>query len=174
MANHAGQGRRPGQPVYFSRFPGIDMPCERPFPATMIALLQFSKAGFLALVALTSRFNPDALHMIPTLPALVYFAAHGRDTSGPLLPAIALYTAVIGWGIWRLWRWARKTLVISSVLMVGLWTRKFVIDWMAGDATFRSPLEQETIFFLLFLDVVVILYLAFYDDIPRAFEARSY
>jgi len=160
--------------MYFSRYPGIDTPVARPFPATMIALLQFAKASFLALIALTARFNPDALREIPSLPALIYLAAHGRDVSGPLLPLVAIYTTVIGWGIWRLWRWARKTLIISSSLMVGLWARKFILDWMAGDESFRSASEQQIIFFLLFLDLVVILYLAFYDDVPKAFNEPQF
>lgn len=172
MANYAGQRRQPGQRMYFSRYPGTDAPVGRPFPATAIALLQFAKAAFLGLVAVTARFNPDALRSIPSLPALVYLAAHGRDVAGPLLPFVAIYTAVIGWGIWRLWRWARKSLVISSGLMVGLWTRKFILDRMAGEQSFRSTEEQQAIFFLLFLDLVVIAYLAFYDDIPRAFEQQ--
>jgi hypothetical protein len=160
--------------MYFSRYPGSDLPAERPFPATMIALFQFAKASFLALIALTAHYNADALREIPSMPALIYLAAHGRDVSGPLLPLVAIYTAIIGCGLWRLWRWARKSLIISSSLMVGLWTRKFILDWMAGDQSFRSTAEQQTIFFLLFLDLVVILYLAFYDDVPSAFNEPRY
>jgi hypothetical protein len=66
------------------------------------------------MVVLIARFVPAALHNFPALPAFLYFAAHGRDTRGPLLPFVTVYVGLIGCGLWRLWGWARRSLIFSS------------------------------------------------------------
>jgi hypothetical protein len=168
------QQRFSGQRVEFSHFPGIDTRTDRPLPVTLIALLQFAKAWFLMTVVAVARFVPDALHSMPTLPALLYFAAHGRDTRGPLLPAVAVYVGLIGCGLWRLWGWARRSLIFSSAGMIALWAFRFLSDWTAGTQLLKTPLEEETVYFLVFIDVVIVLYLAFYDGVPQAFEAVKF
>jgi hypothetical protein len=165
-----GQRRFSGQRVQFSRFPGVARQIDRPFPLTVIALFQFAKAWFLLTVVAIARFAPEALRSFAALPALLYFAAHGRDTRGPLLPFVAFYVGLIGLGLWRLWGWARRSLVFSSGVMIGLWAWRLLNDWKAGAQTLKTPLEEQTVYFLLFIDAVIVLYLAFYDDVSRAFE----
>ena len=146
----------------------------RPLPVTLIALLQFAKALFLWLVVWASRFEPVLLYRFPSLPAFLYFAAHGRDTRGPVLPVVAAYVGLIGLGLWFLWGWARRSLIFSSALMIGLWVYRFFNDWTAGSQTFKTPLEEQTVYFLIFVDVVVVLYLAFYDGVSQAFERTKF
>jgi len=168
-----GQRRFSGQRVQFSRFPGVNTRIDRPFPLTVIALFQFAKAWFLLTVVAVARFAPDALRAFTALPALLYFAAHGRDTRGPLLPFAAFYVGLIGVGLWRLWGWARRSLVFSSGVMIALWAWRLLIDWKDRTQTLNTPFAEETVYFLVFIDVAIVLYLAFYDDVSRAFdEAR--
>lgn len=145
---------------------------DRPFPVTLIAWFQFAKAWFLLLVAFVSKYVPDAVRAVPTLPAFVYVAAHGRNTNGYLLPAIGIYMGIVGWGLWRLKRWARRSLVASTGLMMAIWAYRFAADWAAGETTLKTPLEQQTVTVLLFLDAVIFFYLVIHDDVPLAF-ARS-
>jgi len=164
------QQRFSGQRVEFSHFPGIEIRPERPAPVTLIALFQFAKAWFLVTAIVIGRFVPDALRSVPALQAILYFAAHGRDTRGPLLPIVAAYVGLIGCGLWRLWRWARRSLIFSSAGMIALWAFRFVSDWAAGTQTLKTSLEEQTVYFLVFIDAVIVLYLAFYDGVPQAFE----
>jgi hypothetical protein len=174
MGDPTGQRRFSGQRQHFSHFPAVDVPFERPFPVTLIALFQFAKAWFLLLVVVIARVVPDALRSVPGLSAFLYFAAHGRDTRGPLLPLVGVSVALIGCGLWRLWRWARRSLIFSSGLMVALWAYRFFNDWTAGQVTFRTPLEEQAVYFLVFLDLVIVAYLAFYDGVPQAFEEARF
>jgi hypothetical protein len=171
-----GKGRQAfsGQRVEFSHFPGIDSRPERAMPVTLIALFQFAKAWFLVTVIAVARFVPDALRTIPALQALLYFAAHSRDTRGPLLPVVAVYVGLIGCGLWRLWGWARRSLIFSSAGMIALWAFRFFGDWAAGTQTLKTPLEEQTVYFLVFIDAVIVLYLAFYDGVPQAFETLKF
>jgi hypothetical protein len=164
------QQRFSGQLVQFSHFAGLDTRPERPMPVTLIALFQFAKAWFLVTVVAIGRFAPEALRAFSALPALLYFAAHGRDTRGPLLPFVAFYVGLIGLGLWRLWGWARRSLVFSSGIMIALWAWRLLNNWRDGMQTLKTPLEEQTIYFLVFIDVVTVLYLAFYDGVPQAFE----
>lgn len=148
---------------------------DRPVAITAIAMFQFAKAWFLLLVVMVLRYAPEAMQHFPALPQAIYFAAHGRDTHGYLLPVIGVYVAVTGWGLWRLQRWARRSLIASSGLMLAIWAHRFYLDWSQGETTLTSPLAQHTVTLVLFLDAVVLLYLVCYDDVRLAFaesEAR--
>jgi len=164
------QRRFSGQRVEFSHFPGLDTRPDRPLPVTVIALFQFAKAWFLLMIVAIGRFVPEALRGVPALPAFLYFAAHGRDTRGPLLPIVAVYVGLTGCGLWRLWKWARRSLIFSSAGMIALWAFRFGRDWTEGAHALKTSTDEQTIYFLVFIDVVVVLYLAFYDGVPQAFE----
>jgi len=173
MMGESGQRRFSGQRVQFSHFPGVARQIDRPFPLSVIALFQFAKAWFLLTVVAIARFAPEALRSFAALPALLYFAAHGRDTRGPLLPFVAFYVGLIGLGLWRLWGWARRSLVFSSGVMIVLWALRLLVDWKDGMQTLNTPFAEEMVYFLVFIDVAIVLYLAFHDDVSRAFdEAR--
>jgi hypothetical protein len=162
-----------GQLRYLSIHPGFDPEIERPFPVTVIAHFQFVKAAFLLGVAALLQFVPDAIHSMPLLPFLLYVAAHGRDTHGFLLPIAGLFVGFVGFGLWRLKPWARRSLIVSTGFMLVVWGHRFFADRMDGIVTLKTPHEQQTVAMVLFLDAVVFLYMVAYDDIPRAFGKRK-
>jgi hypothetical protein len=162
-----------GQLRYLSIHPGIDRKSERPFPITVIAHFHFAKAIFLLGVAFLLLLFPDATHVLPLLPFLIYAAAHGRDTHGFLLPIVGVFVAIVGYGLWRLKPWARRSLIISTALMLTVWGHRFFVDQMDGIVTLKTPLEQKTVAIVLFLDAVFFLYMVAYDDITRAFGKKK-
>ena len=162
-----------GQLRYLSDRPGFNPALERPFPVTVIAHFQFLKAAFLLGVAALLQFIPDAIHSMPLLPFFLYVAAHGRDTHGFLLPLAGLFVGFVGYGLWRLKPWARRSLIVSTGLMLIVWGHRFFVDQMDDVVTLRTPHEQQTVAMVLFLDAVVFLYMVAYDDIPRAFGKRK-
>lgn len=158
-----------GQLRYLSIHPGFNAQVERPAPLTAIAYFQFAKAAFLLAVAALLQFFADAVRSMPLLPFLLYAAAHGRDTHGIFLPVAGVFVGIVGYGLWRLKPWARRSVIASTGLMLIVWAHRFYLDEMDGVTTLRSPLEQKTVAMVLFLDAVVFLYMVAYDDIPRAF-----
>ncbi len=173
MGTGKGRYRYTRQLRYLSIHPGFDPEIERPSPVTVIAHLQFAKAAFLLGVAALLHFIPDAIHSMPLLPFFVYVAAHGRNTHGFLLPLAGLFVGFVGYGLWRLKPWARRSLIASTALMLIVWGHRFFVDHMDGVVTLRTPHEQQAVSMLLFLDAVVFLYMVAYDDIPRAFGKRK-
>ena len=173
MGDLAGQQRYSGQRQAFSDYSAVRTKPERPLPVTLIALLQLAKGLFLLLAAAVAHSVPDVLRNVPGLPALLYFAAHGRDVRGGLLPVVGVCVLITGYGLWRLWGWARRTLIFSSILMIGLWAYRFATDWRAVHEAFGSPLEEQTVCVLVFVDVVIVAYLACYDGVPQAFHREK-
>ncbi len=169
MRIEASRQRSPGQRQAPTVVGPIAGRVERPTPITMIALFQFGKAWLLLLMVVVQQYAPEALHRVPTLTALIYIAAHGRNTQGLLLPIIGIYVAIVGCGLWYLKQWARRNLIASSVVALGIWGWRFFRDWSDGTTTLRTPLEEQTVYLLVFLDLVVLLYLVAYDGVPQAF-----
>lgn len=161
-----------GQLSYLSIHPGFDRSPDRPFPVTVIAGFQFLKASFLFGVAAMLQFFPDAVRSMPLLPFLLYAAAHGRDTHGFLLPVVGFFIVIVGYGLWKLKPWARRSLIASTGLMMVVWAVRFFEDKVDGIVTLKTPYEQKTVTMVLFLDAVIFLYMVAYDDIPRAFGKR--
>ena len=162
-----------GELRYLSDRPGFNAALERPFPVTVISHFQFAKAAFLLGVAGLLHFVPEAIRTMPLLPFFLYVAAHGRDTHGFLLPVAGVFVGFVGYGLWRLKPWARRSLIVSTGLMLIVWGHRFFVDWMDGVVTLRTPHEQQTVAMVLFLDAVVLLYMVAYDDIPLAFGRRK-
>jgi len=150
-----------------------DRGLDRPFPVTVIALSQLAKAAFLLAVAALHQLAPDALNAVPLLPFLLYAAAHGRDTHGFLLPIVGIFVAIVGYGLWTLKSWSRRSLIASTGLMLIVWGHRFFVDQMNGVTTLKTPLEQKTVTLVLFLDAVVFLYMVAYDDIHHAFAKKG-
>lgn len=96
---------------------------------------------------------------------LIYIAAQSNPR-GFLLPIVALFAAVVGWGLWSLKSWARNITLITTGMTVVLWMRAFLFDAAFGDATFHSSFERQTVYIVLLMDILVFLYLW---NVPEAF-----
>ena len=174
---------------------------ERPFSVTLIALLQFSKAAVLVIIAMFLWRSPATLHGSNAVGPLVYVAADGfclpilalwpavlivtAFVVNPeaysfvlLLPALAIYPAVVGWGLWHVKRWAHKTLI--ATLMLALW---FVLDsfkmgWTILQAVLHKyALEtvtaRQALCALLLIDGTVLFYLWLGNGVRTAFGVKD-
>ena len=146
---------------------------ERPTPVSAIALLQFSKAWILLLVAVIAWQVPEAIRDYrDVVSAVVYFASHGKNARGLMVPLIALYVAVMGWGLWSLKGWARKSLMTTSGLTIVVWVRGLMIDRALGGPSL-STAQMQIVGFLLLVDAITFFYLYFGADVKVAFGVQE-
>jgi hypothetical protein len=149
-------------------------PPRRPLPLSLIVLFQFLKASLLLLVCvLASTGHESRLASIPDLRDLIFLASHGKAPSGLVLLVLGLYAAAIGYGLWNFRRWARNSLVFTSLLMLVLW---FAHNDF-GTALLTMPafrlVETQTVYILLLLDFFIFMYLKFHSDTARCFPPKQ-
>lgn len=152
----------------------------RPGLVTLIALFQFFRAVFLLLVAALIWIYPDMKFGSLTFWEIVYVASNGAGKPGFLTPVIALYAAVIGWGLWSLNKWARNLLMVTSGLSAFRWIRYFAMDWAVSGTevsrnlpSLKPGFEQQSVYLLVALDALIFCCLAFYPDVAEAFGKRN-
>lgn len=145
----------------------------RPTSLTLIALFQFGKAALLILVALLSWLGyAGTLDYIPNLKDLLFIASHGKDPHGWMLVVFGCYAAAIGRGIWNLRRWARNSLVFTSLCMLVLWLAHHDFGTALPTMPGIGRVSSQTVYLLLLFDLVIFLYLKFHDDTVRSFPPR--
>jgi len=143
---------------------------QRPTSVTYVAVFQFLKAWFLLLVTIVSFSNPSIIKSGGTLAGMVFLAAHGKNPRGFAIPLFALYSCIVGFGIWRLKNWARNSLMITSGMTVALWIRLLTLfDWAFGEHTLKTPLQQQIVYSLILMDAVVFYVLWMGDGVREAF-----
>jgi hypothetical protein len=149
---------------------------NRPFTVTLIALFQFCKAGFLVVLLVLIGIYPDMRFGSETFWEIVYVASNGAGKPGLLTPLIAIYAAVIGWGLWSLNKWARNLLMVTSGLSALRWVRYFGMNWAVSGTevsrtfpSLKSGFEQQSVYLLVALEVLVFCCLAFGPDVAEAF-----
>ncbi|HLW55301.1 MAG TPA: hypothetical protein VKW06_20905 [Candidatus Angelobacter sp.] len=141
---------------------------------TRLAYLQFCKAAILLLSGLAAILSPsgwpNSKHLVM---AAVYIAAHSIQLPPVFNILLAIYPAVVGWGLWRMRNWARVALIISSGLMVIRWlTALFATQWASGETILHTPLARMTVWTLIILDSVIFLYLM-QPEVRSAFGETS-
>jgi hypothetical protein len=148
-------------------------PPRRPLPVTVIVLFQFLKAAFLVFVAvLPWTGHASRLASIPQLRDLIFLASHGKDPNGLVLLVLGIYAAAIGCGLWNLRRWARNSLVFTSLLMLVLWFAHYDFGTALPTMPAISLVATQTVYVLLLLDFVIFMYLKFHHDTARCFPAK--
>ena len=71
---------------------------------------------FVATLPLTG--HESRLAEIPDLRDIIFLASHGKDPHGLLLLLLGIYAGVLGYGLWRLKRWSRNSLMGTSGIMI--------------------------------------------------------
>jgi hypothetical protein len=139
----------------------------RPFSITLVSGFQFFKAIYLVF------FFAKSWKVLLAFPVPGKIDAEGlfRYLFLLMLPVAAVYSLVIGWGLWRLRGWARR-LLISAI----------VNCWMIGTASFNGPLfgggilpanwQNRTLICVLLVDLLVYGCLAWYPGVSEAFDAH--
>jgi hypothetical protein len=148
----------------------------RPAPVTLIALGHFCAAGFVLLIVFVTVLDPDA-HVNSNLVVQVIsylITRHNIVSAGIfsiVMPAIAGYLAVTGWGLWSLQKWARRLVMATSGLTVALWARALLMrEWALGESLFRDELARNTAYALMLINAVIFLCLTLYPDVVQAFD----
>lgn len=148
----------------------------RPGPVTLIALFQFCGAGFILMVALLSYLNPDG-HWASRrdIQTFVYIATRHNIAPEALMPVImplvAAYLAVTGWGLWYLHKWARHLLIATSGMTVILWLRAFLVrDWALGENILKDQWARQTVYAVITLNALILACLTLFPDVARAFN----
>jgi hypothetical protein len=155
--------------------PVVKPPClVRPLPLTLIILFQWLKAAFLVLVvSLSWTGHENRLANIPDLRDLIFLASHGKDPKDLVLFGLGLYAAAIGYGLWNFRRWARNSLVFTSLLMLVLWFAHHDFGTALPTMPAISMVETQTVYLLLLLDFFIFMYLKFHHDTARCFPAKQ-
>jgi uncharacterized membrane protein (DUF2068 family) len=171
---------------------------RRPLPVSLVALYQFSKAGFLLLVAALLSFDPYAVrdsHLDisgftafiaadgSTMVALAADQLYGRNPLGLSVRVLAAsfvflgcWLVYIGWGLWRLKAWARKTRIGVSAIQA-LFALRLLLVYLPLKVNEHSPRptsEQWRDFgVLLLLNLLIIFYLVRDADVLHAFARQE-
>jgi hypothetical protein len=152
----------------------------RPWPVTLIAVFQFSKSAFLfVLVALVWR-SAGMQWGSNTFWGMAYIASHGGGAASFLTPLLATYAGIVGIGLWRLQKWARNLLMVTSGVSAIRWLRYFAINWTISGTelsrhvqSLNSEFQRQTVYVLVFLDAFVFLCLAFFPGVADAFRVEG-
>jgi len=149
-------------------------PPRRPMPLSLIVLFQSLKATFLILVCvITWTGHENRLANIPELRDLIFLASHGKDPKDLVLLVLGLYAAAIGYGLWNFRRWARNSLVFTSLLMLVLWFAHYDFGTALPTMPAISLVETQTVYILLLLDFFIFMYLKFHHDTALCFPPKQ-
>lgn len=148
----------------------------RPRTITLIASFQFCKAGFLFALFALIWIHPDMKFGSETFWEIVYAASSGAGKPSTLTPVIAIYAAVVGWGLWSLQRWARNLFMVTSGVSAIAWVRYLALNWAMGGTLGRQlkpGFEQHSVYLLVFLDVLIFFCLKFGPYVAEAFGEKD-
>ena len=157
-------------------FTGYALPETRPFgrplAITLIACVQFLKAAILfAVVAIPIAASENTLAYIPHLREFVFFASHGKDPRGVAPLLFGVYAICTGVGLWKLRRWARRSLALGAATTLLLWFCHVEYQVSVFTMPTLAQVEVPTIYMLLLFDFVVLAYLKYNHDCECAFRA---
>jgi hypothetical protein len=83
--------------------------------------------------------------------------------------AIATYCLVTGWGLWRLKKWARHSVVGEYGTMVVLWARSFFYFGVAGGFSGVPSSALQPLYIVVFVEALICLTLIFRGGVAEAF-----
>ena len=129
------------------RRPVINM--QRPTGVTAIAVVFLLIAACLGGIGVVMLVSPEAVSMTRGAPLL-----HGLELGGPYAALlVGAAWALIGWGLLRLYDWARLAAMLVIISGVGVLVARFALN----ASRFRSSLVWEGL--EVFMRVAVVWYL---------------
>lgn len=148
----------------------------RPGPITAIAIFHFCAAAFVLLIAVLTLLAPgmqvDSMLVIQVTSYVITRRNLVSESLIPLImPPVAVYLGAIGWGLWKLQKWARHVLIATSGFTVAIWARALLIrEWAFGDSLFHDPLARQTVYFVILINALILSCLTLYPDVAAAFK----
>jgi len=145
---------------------------RRPRGVKFVATLQVLKGVTLMATALLLHWRPDIVaNSRATLYPLLYIATRGNPSiidgalqGAKLVPGLlflfGVYLSVVGSGLWRLRKWARRTILVTCGITLILWLRtKLDTGFVGLNAPATASPDLQTFHVLLIMDGLVFLYL---------------
>lgn len=132
---------------------------ERPGSVTVIAVLFFLIAGYLAMIGIIELVAPGTLSM-----AAGAGITYGRELDGPQTAlSVGAGWALVGWGLYRLRNWARWCAIL--IMVIGVAGSVPAVSAAARDLTWRFFFYGAQIM----VRVVIAWYLAASPELIEAF-----
>ena len=158
---------------------------DRPVGVILVACFQLLKAGVLLLTGILLRWKPEFVDSSQSiLYPLLYVATRGNYAAiktamqgANLLPGLifllGFYLAVIGFGLWELKQWARRTVMFTCGLTLLLSIKSILWPGTFGSIfPITSASDLQYVHIPLFFDAVVFLYLC-RGKTAEFFKARA-
>jgi hypothetical protein len=135
---------------------------ERPASVTVIAVLFFLVAGYLATIGIIGLVAPGTLSMTPGA-GITY----GRELTGPQTAlSVGAGWALVGWGLYRLRNWARWCAIL--LMVIGVAGSVPAVSAAARDLTWRFFFYGVQIM----VRIVIAWYLAASPELIEAFVRK--
>lgn len=139
---------------------------NRPVGVTILAVVAFFFAGFIALGALFSFLGGAIASHLTTSGALKVLAGVGGAIIGVILLGVAVIYLVDGIGLLKLANWAR----ILTIILVGISVLHVLFRW-ARFGMFFHPVMLIWSAIILVIDIWILVYL-FKPHVKQAFGAK--
>jgi len=140
-----------------------------PFSILVLALFQICRGIFIAGVVLFILLMPNAGLTSKIEIKILTFIFARQNLSSPIflivLPLSAIYLCVTGFELWRLKKWARNVMMLTSGSTVLMWGRRFYFDYVFGRATLPTALQQQSVYAVMVVNVIIFFCLAAYSDV---------
>ena len=130
---------------------------KRPTAVTVIAAIQFARAGYILFVYLAKWLIPWARLTLRHDVQMYIYVVTDFSAGSPLVPAAAAYAAVTGLGIWHLKKWARNILKATSAVTVLIWLRAFIFG---VDDVITDEWARQTVYLTVSFNLLMFLWLA--------------
>jgi len=159
-------------------------PADRPVAVTLIALFQGTLATYLLYFATIAYLNPpEHLGLLRSALRLLIGRTDARSYAKSAHEEIAMdlffmvvaalgvaaYSAVTGWGLWRLRTWARHSVAGEYGMMAVLWARSFLYFGMGGGFSRVPATALQPIYIVILLEAMISLTLSFHGGVAEAF-----
>jgi len=154
----------------------------RPFGVMLTAGFQAMKGGVLVFTGLALHFRPELVSasvsvVYPLLylalrgnSAVIDAASRGDERLVGVIVVLGIYLATIGIGLWEMKQWARRSMVVTSGLML-LLCAKVILSSSAG-AFGTPPPGMVKVDVLFLIDALIFIYLM-RGNTGRYFEAKG-
>jgi hypothetical protein len=157
---------------------------KRPIVVTVIALFQAALAAyFIYCVSIALLNPPDNLGFLRSAVRLPigrtdrfsYVRRPHEEIALDLFClvaaalAIAAYSAITGWGLWRLKKWARHSVAGVYGITVVLWARALLYFGIFGGFHRVSASELQPLYIVIVIEAIICMTLLFHLGVAEAF-----
>ncbi len=162
----------------------LPTPAERPLTVTLIALFQVSLATYLLYFATLACLDPpNNLGLLRSALRLLIGRTDSRSYAGSphdeivvdlffMVAAalgIAVDSAITGWGLWRLKKWARHSVAGQYGMLLVLWARSFLYFGFYGGFSRVLASRLQPVYIVVFVEALICLTLWLHGGVAEAF-----